>query len=193
MNDNETLEKDVSHLLQLFEEREQLYTVGTGRIMERLGPTVIAALYEFFNVSYESINWLHFEVDGGILLIGAVVSYKNTDIVPEIINRLSPLIGESKGHLTEVQRAMRIGIPLHVVFLSKEEVLQFLNDHVGKQPTPEAPPPTIFVDKATGEIIEAKLEPLAKIVPADFDNTQLSREQLTQLLHTQHLLKGTKH
>jgi len=188
---DEELEKEIIQLLQLFEQREQLFTVGTGKIIEKLGPTVLAALYEFFNVSYDAISWLLIDVNDGTLMIGAVVSYKNTDLVPEAINRLSPMTGEvpEEGNLTEVQRLMRIGIPLAMVFQPKEEIVRFLNSRVAQQATPEAPTPTVFVNKATGEVLEAKQKP----EESDFDNSKLSREQLASLLQSQHLIKGTKH
>jgi len=122
MEQNSDSLKDLQSLFRL---REQAYSRITKEVLERIGPTVLSALYEFFEVPYESISWIDLQMVEDVLLIVAVVSYKGSDAIPELVKKLAPMADNMPPteEITEIQRMMRIGIPADCIFKTKDEVL----------------------------------------------------------------------
>jgi len=58
MENNER--QQLETLIELFNQRELFYTRLTEKIAQHISGTTLAALYEFFGVGYEAINWIEF-------------------------------------------------------------------------------------------------------------------------------------
>lgn len=174
----------INGVIELFEKREQTYISFTEQIVQQLGATVLAALYDFFEVSYEAITWVEFQLSEESLGIAAIVSYSGDQPAPAIIERLAPIgpIPADK-KVTEIRRVLRIGIPLRVVGGTREDILLFLKQQTEKQPTP--PEPLETVEVTSGEVTPDYDQPSPDL--------NLTREQLDQVLYFQQQTKGTKH
>lgn len=175
----------IPELMELFSQREQMYTGGTQQIFERLGPTVLAALYDFFNVSYERVEWMDIQVMGGIVVIIATIMYKSNEPSAPIIEHLAPRTPED---VESVERIVKIGIPLVLIPRPKEEIMEFLRAHVRQ---PEAKKEEPIGTKTEDNSVPVTTASSAKI--GGFNTADLSKEQIRQLLWHQHDSKEIKH
>lgn len=169
----------INSVIDIFDNREKTYLVYTQQIVQRLQPTVLEALYDFFEVSYEAITWLEFQLDGAFLTIAAVVTYGGDQKTPEIIERLAPIAPlPPDKKVAEIRRMIRIGLPIEQLGNTKEQIVEYLKEQTAKQPTPEQP-----------------LETVEEVEPptAQTEYSQLNKEQLEQVLFFQQQTKGTKH
>jgi len=164
--------KQLEQLATLFKARDQAYEDGTEAIFIMLGPTVVECLYDMFNVSYEAVKWMDIQVADNILLMVASVTYDKDNKIPSSIEQLSP---EPPPGTELTGRVFRIGIPLDMVFESRETISEFLKSAVKK-----------------------KIPPSRKVVPVEppsveFDSTALTKEQVQQIVIFQEQTKGIKH
>lgn len=172
-------------LIELFNQRELLYSRITEKIAQHIGGTTLAALYEFFGVSYEAINWIEFQLIDTVVLITGIVTYKAGDEVPDLVEHIAPIQRPDDRKIAEIQRMMRIGVPVDRVFDTKEQILAFLKEKIAQQePTPQ--PPTVIVEQK--KMSEDNSVP---INVSDFDSQDLTKEQKQQLLYFQHHTTGT--
>jgi hypothetical protein len=174
------LEK-IKQLVALFEARDQLYQQSTEKIFESIGETTLEALVTLFGVPYENVSWLETQLIDTVIVIVASISYGEDQLVPPVIQALSP--AAEHGHPSI--RLFRIGLPLDVVFLPKEEIVDYLvktaEAVTNKMKARQAP-------KGEGNV------PVKVVSPQpEFDTSGLSREQVLQVLLFGEETRGTKH
>lgn len=169
-------------LASLFKHRDQVYEKATSAILDMLGPTVLEALYSMFNAKYEDVQWIEVQVHDGVLLIVASVFYPKDTPPPKNIELLSPATPEGSDL---VGRVFRIGIPMNIVFTSKEEVSQYLVEATKKATTKAE-------QLQRTERIQRELQ-MGHDIEEEFDKTTLTKEQVQQIVMFQNATKGTKH
>lgn len=122
-----------------------------------------------------------------VVLITGIVTYKADDEVPPLVEHIAPVQRPDDRKIAEIQRMMRIGIPIDRIFDTKEQILAFLKEKVAQQePMPQ--PPTVVIEQE-----DANESTSVPINTAGFDGENLTKEQKQQLLYIQHQLTGTKH
>ena len=174
------LEK-IKQLVALFETRDQLYQQSTEKIFESIGETTLEALVTLFGVPYENVSWLETQLVDNVMVLVASITYGNDQRVPPVIQALSP--ASEDGHPSI--RLFRVGLPLDVVFLPKEEIVDYLvktaETVVNKMKARQAP-------KSDDSV------PVKVVSPQpEFDTSGLSREQVLQVLLFGEETQGTKH
>lgn len=169
----QNLEK-IEELLALFDSRESLRNACNRKIAALLSPTLLLALFELINVTTENLVWEDMQVIESVLVIRVEVTYDPTKEMSEFLQLISPKSSTDPG-ATMIQRTFQLGIPLVTVFNDKDQLKQWIvemarNNHATSSETkPPAPVPA----------------------PNHFDVTDLSKEQITQLLFFQQQTKGT--
>lgn len=169
--------KQIQQLLILFADREKSRSEYNQQIVEVLAPTTLCAVIELLGVPHEDIMWVDIDVVDSILLVVCQVTYDpNTELSPTLCQLVGPQLTESSDDI-RIERIFHFGLPLAVVFASKEDIIDFLH-------------------KAT-LIDEDKIEDITSSVPSisqdtTFDRKSLTKEQAQQLLYFQHTTKGTK-
>ena len=178
-------------LLELFVKRDQGYEAATNHILERLGPTVLAALYDFFDVSFERVEWMGAQMFGSILIIFATVTHKANEISP-ILEHLAP---REETDIESVERVVKVGIPVSMVAYPKERILDFLRAHI--HPEEEPPKPEVEkgipIEDTNEEDTSVPINSPSSATVGGFDTEGLSKEQIRQLLFRQREMKETKH
>lgn len=175
---------NIERLIELFEKRERLYQQTTGQICELLGPTALEALIEVFDAPYENVTWLEVQLVEDVLLIVASIAYDEGQKVPPAIQELSPL-PEDEASI----RLFRIGLPVELIFQPKVEILEYLSKAAQlrvESPTEKQSPITPKDDESFQVPVHSSQQP-------EFDTSELSHEQIQQLLLAGINVKGTIH
>lgn len=176
-------------LAELFGERDQSYREHTQKIFEAIGPTIIEALYDLFETPYENVAWLEVQAAEGILLIVASIVYDDETKIPDIIQRLTPKPPEGA---IMAGRLFRVGIPLDLVFAPKEVILEYLKDTAKGVQQPRTRR-NVEQQEKVKENKEDNSVPINKLAVKDFDSSQLTKEQIQQIIVFQDATRGTKH
>lgn len=182
----------IKRLVELFEKREQVQQQSTEAILEAIGPTTLEALFELFDVPYESVSWLDAQLVDTVIVLVASIVYGEDQKVPPIIQALSPAPNDGRPSI----RLFRVGIPLELVFQSKDEIVEYLLETVGmatkrskKRKKKGSPGEIEGQDMDTGEDNVV----LINGPQPEFDTSELSHEQIQQLLIFGGDANGSKH
>jgi hypothetical protein len=178
---SDQLEK-VKHLVGLFEKREHLYQMTTEKILEAVGPTALEALTTLFDVSYENIAWIETQLIDDTMLLIASINYEDDQAVPPIIQALSPSPEAGRASI----RLFRVGLPLEVLFRTKQEIVDYLTSTATTAAQSAKEKSQGAVENNTIPVNVAKPEP-------EFDTSGLSHEQIQQLIMFGHRTRGTVH
>jgi hypothetical protein len=168
----------LEQLLTLLNERDEAYAEYTEAIADAIRPTVLAALQELLNIKDSQVEWseIYISMEDLALHIICTVTYTPSDVIPSFVTRMAPrVITDSPNDV----RVVRIGIPIAYSSHPKDEILKFLHQLVEEQQK-IIPEPAIT---ASGDIQ----------VLDQFDLSDLSKDQVAQLLVFQHLNPGVKH
>ena len=182
--DEKTLEK-IKLLINLFEDRERLHQLSTEKILDYLGPTVLEGLYTLFNAPYENVTWLETQLVEDIVLIVASIEYDHDEDVPDIIQALSPMPVTGQPSI----RLFRVGVPLDMVFTTKEEIAEYLT---GTAQSAAKKLRTQMEDIEEEGSVPVEIEK-QKPQQTEFDTSELTHDQKQQLLMYNEDKKGTKH
>lgn len=193
----------MTKLLNLFEQRELAYSIISDDIAGILKPTVFVALDKLFGVNNgaTTITWLDISIDitsKTLYLVGILSYHPDTENLPPIIDKLAPLnvdINENEV-ITHLQRVLKIGIPLTLIFKEPTEIFDFLSSTTETLDPMSDNIPYVKVDADTGETLplpQNKDDSVSLKTMKDFNSSELSKEQISQLLFFQQITKGTKH
>ena len=162
-----------NRLVKLLEERDAAYARHTDVIIDVIGPTVLSALIELFEVPIESISWLEIQVSENILVVTSSVTYNPNENIPRIVSGIQAEAQEDETSTSHAERLVRVGIPVELIFSPKERIIAFL---------------TNILETGIAQRVGGGAEP-----STEFDPSQLTRDQISQFLYMQHQNKGTKH
>ncbi len=156
-------EKDPSVLhikkfVKLFKQRDETYSSITEELFEFINHNVIASFDEITQLPPGCIKWLDLQLDLDETYGSLIVSF-TLDYTKEIANKF---VLDNFGYdLDEQQiRLVKFGIPLHLIFSSKEDVTNFILD----------------VTSSSTEDIDIKAD-----TSQNFDISTLTPDQLNQL------------
>jgi hypothetical protein len=178
--------KKVEVLLALFDEREEVFDELSEMIYEQIAPTVLKAITELYQLDEDHVHWHQCELMETMLMIVSSVDIEPGAPVSPFIKFAfnQPDIAAIDDETGE--RIIRIGIPIPYVFADVEDIKQFLCDAVlGPEASDEA---RELMSNPTDEPTPTVTSPMHQ-----FDPTDLTEDQLRQMLvHQQHTL-GKKH
>lgn len=188
---SDTIEYDDETLFvkRLFEERDAAYIASTQLIVDVVGPTVLEALYEVFNVPVDDVRWLDFHTTPNLFIVICSISFNPRNGVPEFIE---DTIADPIPDVDQIlEQTIRIGIPYEIVMTSSERIVRFLDglveSHMNGGPTLiEHNASTMFdVSEYEPEIVEDKTPPIQPV--------ELTEDQRLQMLMFQHMTEGKIH
>lgn len=172
--------KQIQQLLLLFADREKSRNEYNQQIVKVLAPTTLSAVVELLGVPHDDIMWVDIDVVDSILLVVCQVTYDpNTELSPTLRQLVGPQLGETPATNVRIERIFHFGLPLAVVFSSKEDIIDFLHKSTASSKIED-------VDKTNAPRSESASQ------YTTFDRKLLTKEQAQQLLYFQHITKGTK-
>lgn len=158
--------EDIQRLLTVFDERDRQKEICNRKIAEILTPSVLGALVELFNLPDENVVWHDFNVLESVLVIRAAVTYDPAHEHSHFLTLIAPTL--PTGSPIQVQKMIQFGIPLAMVFKDREELKDWFMKVA--QPDEPVPPPVKEQEQTT-----------------QFDGSQLTKDQLAQLLYFQRM------
>ena len=188
--------KQLESLLSMFDARDQMWAKHNRQIGNVIAPTVLEALYELLELDRDSVEWVDLQVMENILLIICNVTYDPATTQSSFLHR----VDEAQRPETpiQVQRFLRIGVPLAIVFSDKHDIKEFLmripveateddNSEVEFDSIPssgddeDTPPPSSLnlLRRKSSEVL-------------GFDTANLSDDQITKLMLYHHAVETTK-
>lgn len=161
-------------LISLLSERDEVNAEYTAAIADILQPTALAALQELLQAKDHQIECsdIHFAIEDLALHITCDVTYGPNDPIPEFVVAIAPAQETEAG---QQLRSVRIGIPIAYSTRPKQEILEFLQQLVKENLQGTSAPDTTTV----------KIQPTEQ-----FDLSELSKDQIAQLLVFQHTAGG---
>lgn len=116
--------KQLESLLAMFDARDQMWAKHNRQIGNVIAPTVLEALYELLELDHDSVEWVDLQIMENIMLIICNVTYDPATTQSTFLQR----VDEAQRPETpiQVQRFLRIGVPLAIVFSPKDEIKEFL-------------------------------------------------------------------
>lgn len=161
--------EQIEHLLSVFDERERLKQLCNKKIAQLLTPTALGALFELIGLPDENVIWEDFFVIESVLVIQTTITYDPSKGVSPFLAQIGAVVSGEKTPI-QIHKQIQFGIPLTKLFDDKEHLkewfIQMLQSSAPELEQPH-PAPTSSIDH--------------------FDGSQLSKEQLAQLLYFQKL------
>ena len=187
--------KQLESLLSMFDARDQMWAKHNRQIGNVIAPTVLEALYELLELDHDSVEWVDLQIMENIMLIICNVTYDPATTQSKFLHRVDE--ANRPDTPIQVQRFLRIGVPLAIVFTEKKDIKEFLlripvettdddNTEVEFEPVPSgdddatpATPPSPLARRRSSEVM-------------GFDTSELSDEQITKLMLYHHAVETTK-
>jgi hypothetical protein len=173
----------IEHLMGLFDHRQKLWTASTRKIASFVNDTLLKALQELLGLPDEALVWDEFLLVDNIVALKFSISYNPSEPMTRFLELVS--LTNPAEPVVLIQRTLQIGVPLATIFLPREEVKGWLTkmaeDTFGATKSAEQP-----------KTDEADAPASAEPAPGTFDPTQLTPDQVKQLLYFQQLTKGVK-
>lgn len=187
--------RQIEGLLAMFDARDAMWAKHNRQIAGVITATVLDALQELFELPDESIEWVDLQIMENILLVVCNVTYDPATTQSPFLQRVDEV--QQPDRPIQVQRYLRVGVPLAIVFSPKEDIKEFLM---------RIPVETAGDDAGTAEVYEPDLDPsevesdetLVYIPPKSstkvmgFDTSTLSEEQIKNLMLYNHTVESTK-
>lgn len=185
--------KQLESLLAMFDARDQMWAKHNRQIGNVIAPTVLEALYELLELDHDSVEWVDLQIMENIMLIICNVTYDPVNTQSRFLQRVDE--AQRPDTPIQVQRFLRIGVPLAIVFSDKKDIKEFLlripvettDDDGGEveietvaSEEDEASPPALNVPKRRGAEVMG------------FDASELSDDQITKLMLYHHTIETTK-
>lgn len=182
--------KKLEILLSMFDARDTMWSKHNRQIATIIQPTVLEALVSLFDVGTDNIEWVDLQIMDTVMLIVCNVVYDPATTLSQFLNRIDSV--KRPDTPIQVQRFLRIGIPLAIVFSTKEEIIKFLLTIPVET--------TDFADEEAHDIFDPDLMenesnnvPITKRSEAlGFDTADLSEEQIKKLMLYNRVAETTK-
>lgn len=179
--------KQIETLLGMFDARDAMWSKHNRQIAKVITPTAIEALNDLFDLPPENIELVDMQVMETILLIVCNITYDPATTTSMFLQRVDD--ARRPDTPIQVQRYLRIGIPLAIVFSPKEEILEFLLSVPVESTDSEEDVQEIF----TSEIDEDRPEATKAVSQVlGFDTSGLTDDQIKTMMLYHHTLESTK-
>lgn len=175
--------EQIQQLLTVFDKRQQLHNKCNREIAEILTPTLLTAVVELINVPNESIVWEDMSVVQSVLVLQVEVTYDPAKEVSRFLSLVTSSIKDNAPPI-QVQRSIALGIPLTMVFQDSDIIKDWLMrvaENLGMENEAQPKPPA-----------NAEAPPPPAVESSRFDMTDLTTEQIQQVLFFQYQTEGTK-
>lgn len=180
--------KQLETLLTMFDARDSMWVKHNKQIAGVIAPTVLEALYELFELDTDSIEWVDLQIMDNIMLIVCNVTYDPVNTRSSFLHRIDEAALPDAS--IQVQRYLRIGVPLAIVFSPKDEIKEFLM----RVPVENA----ADID-ASDDVFESDHPELEAVAPKragnkvhGFDTATLDEDQIKRLMLYHHTTETTK-
>lgn len=181
--------KQLETLLNMFDARDSMWAKHNKQIAGVIAPTVLEALYDLFELGTDSIEWVDLQIMETILLIVCNVTYDPVSTESSFLRRIDEATRPDTP--IQVQRYLRIGVPLAIVFSPKDEIKEFLM---------RVPVETTDGTDISDEVFEPEHPELTPSVPPHatgskvqgFDTSTLNEDQIKRLMLYHHTVETTK-
>lgn len=174
--------KQLEQVLLLIDQRDGQYMAVNKQIAELIAPTMLTAVVEILNVSTSKIEWMDLKVIENYLVLSCTVAYDPS--APDVSPLLAgPVVEPGEIVPVEVQKILRIGVPLSKIFETSDHIKEYLLDSYAKSQMKKEP-----VSEEPAVEGDEKVESF----DAQFDPKQLTREQINQMMYFQHMSVGIK-
>lgn len=175
--------KQLEKLLSMFDARDNMWGKHNRQIGNVIAPTVLEALYELLELDHDSVEWVDLQIMENVMLIICNVTYDPATTQSVFLQRVDD--AERPDTPIQVQRFLRIGVPLAIVFATKDEIKEFLlripietsdGDTIGEdefkldRDTDLAPPTIENPNRSSYSVLKG------------FDASELNADQLKSLL-----------
>jgi hypothetical protein len=191
-DDDIVYDEDTMTVKKLFADRDTAYVDATQEIVNRIGGTLLEALYELFDVPQEDVRWLDFQSTENLLIVICSISYNPSVLIPEFIALTRNNIQQVNG---VIEQTVRVGIPYELVLAEPVEIVEFMESLI-EQHQQGGPSLIEHVDHELSEVENIQVHHVSSPKPVDpdeFNPAELSTEQRRQLLIFQHHTKGKVH
>lgn len=116
--------KQLETLLSMFDGRDQMWAKHNRQIGNIIAPTVFEALYELFDLDRDSVEWVDLQIMENVMLVICNVTYDPATTQSHFLHRVDE--ADRPGTPIQVQRFLRIGVPLTLVFSAVQDIKEFL-------------------------------------------------------------------
>lgn len=181
--------KQLETLLTMFDARDSMWAKHNKQIAGVIAPTVLAALYELFELDVDSIEWVDLQIMDSIVLIVCNVTYDPVNTQSSFLHRIDEAALPDTP--IQVQRYLRIGVPLAIVFSPKDEIKEFLMRIPVETPDDEDVSEEAFAPKHP-ELTDSVQRSGTKAKVHGFDTSTLDEDQLKRLMLYHHTVENTK-
>lgn len=183
--------KQLETLLNMFDARDSMWAKHNKQIAGVVAPTVLEALYELFDLDNDSIEWVDLQIMDNIMLIVCNVTYDPVTTQSTFLHRIDEAARPDTP--IQVQRYLRIGVPLAIVFSPKDEIKEFLM-RVPVESTNDNN------EDLSDEVFEPDHPELTAAIPQrstgskvhGFDTSTLDEDQIKRLMLYHHTMETTK-
>lgn len=186
--------KQLESLLSMFDARDQMWAKHNRQIGNVIAPTVLEALYELLELDHDSVEWVDLQIMENIMLIICNVTYDPATTQSQFLHRVDE--AQQPSTPIQVQRFLRIGVPLAIVFSDKKDIKEFLlripvettddDDNnveietLSEEKNEDTPqPPSSLTKRSSSQVM-------------GFDTAGLSDDQITKLMLYHHAIETTK-
>lgn len=182
--------KQLENLLAMFDARDQMWAKHNRQIGNIIAPTVLEALYELLELDHDSVEWVDLQIMENIMLIICNVTYDPATTQSRFLQRVDD--AQTPETPIQVQRFLRIGVPLAIVFSDKDAIKEFLM---------RIPVETTEDDDSDVDVERVSFDDQSDEEPQSnrsgsavmgFDTTNLSEDQITKLMLYHHAVETTK-
>lgn len=179
--------RQIESLLSMFDARDQMWAKHNRQIAKVITPTVLDSLVELFDLPTEDVEWVDLQLMENILLVICTVTYDPHTTQSTFLQRIDAV--KQPDTPIQVQRFLRVGVPLAIVFAEKPEIKEFLS----RIPVETTEDDDEFEIHPAEDIEDTpqKLEIVASKVMG-FDTNNLSEDQIKNLMLYHHTVDGTK-
>ena len=162
------------------QERDEVHAEYTSAIATMLHPTVLTALQEILEARSDQIEWaeIFMSPEDLVLRILCAVTYGEKDNIPAFVSAVTSTEFPDTGGNT---RMIRVGIPITYSLRPKEEILAFFRQLITEG------------QKTEPGYQASEVEATPELPTAQFNLSNLSKDQVAAFLVFQHAAKGGKH
>lgn len=181
--------KQIEGLLAMFDARDSMWSKHNRQIAAVISPTVLEALKELFELPDDNIEWVDLQIMENILLVVCNVTYDPVHTQSRFLQRVDEITAPDRP--IQVQRYLRVGVPLAIVFSPREEIKEFLLRIPVETTGDDANTAEVYESDATPEdSTNVPIQSSSKVL--GFDTSTLSEEQIKNLMLYHHTVEGTK-
>lgn len=182
--------KQLESLLSMFDARDQMWAKHNRQIGNVIAPTVLEAIYELLELDHDAVEWVDLQIMENIMLIVCNVTYDPATTRSQFLNRVDE--ANRPDTPIQVQRFLRIGVPLAIVFADKADIKEFLLRIPVE--TTEDDNNDVEIETSSNEDDTPSSTPTRRKSSEvmGFDTADLSDDQITKLMLYHHAIETTK-